>query len=259
MQCENCKKELEADAKFCPACGMKVESKPQKIYCMKCGTELGSEAKFCSNCGTEVGTAKNMAAEQLENVKQSNRVINSENSQKTKKLLKKCKEMLINLWKEFMEGEHTINQIVAMIVAFLTMASIDETFFYYTYQGWGEFESKNLSLLDIALELDSEMTISLTLQGVILISGIVVIVGHMKRRKKYAVIGSLGLIIGEIIGWVVFSVWLVALDIADSFLSIIGFSGYADITIWSYIFLFGPCICLIASLLKPISWKKKKE
>ena len=48
--CENCKAEIDANAKFCPECGAKQEAK----FCAECGEKLDSNAKFCANCGKKV-------------------------------------------------------------------------------------------------------------------------------------------------------------------------------------------------------------
>lgn len=50
MLCQNCKNEIEENAKFCPYCGKGVE---MKKFCSSCGAELREGQKYCPNCGTE--------------------------------------------------------------------------------------------------------------------------------------------------------------------------------------------------------------
>lgn len=53
MECMNCSSELPANAKFCPACGSKVQKTRSRI-CSSCGEKLRPKAKFCQNCGIPV-------------------------------------------------------------------------------------------------------------------------------------------------------------------------------------------------------------
>jgi len=46
--CPNCGSALQAGAKFCAECGIKVE--PQR-FCTACGGPVSSNAKFCPECG----------------------------------------------------------------------------------------------------------------------------------------------------------------------------------------------------------------
>jgi hypothetical protein len=53
--CRSCgKKELPPDARFCPACGNKVEIKNPGKTCSICGTRMPEEARFCGKCGTRL-------------------------------------------------------------------------------------------------------------------------------------------------------------------------------------------------------------
>jgi class 3 adenylate cyclase len=53
MRCPNCTTELMAGAKFCHACGTRVESS-----CPNCGAAVRAEFRFCPECGTAIGVAK---------------------------------------------------------------------------------------------------------------------------------------------------------------------------------------------------------
>jgi predicted ATPase/class 3 adenylate cyclase/regulation of enolase protein 1 (concanavalin A-like superfamily) len=50
MKCPKCNHENREEAKFCEACGAKLQ-----LACPKCGSELRSQARFCDNCGAEIG------------------------------------------------------------------------------------------------------------------------------------------------------------------------------------------------------------
>lgn len=63
-KCPNCSAELKDTARFCMACGMKLNVEPsagqdseQKIPCPKCGNLLKLTAKFCIACGTRLNAA----------------------------------------------------------------------------------------------------------------------------------------------------------------------------------------------------------
>ncbi|MFC1717930.1 AAA family ATPase [Candidatus Poribacteria bacterium] len=49
MKCSKCEHENPGGAKFCMACGTKLEP-----VCSECGAKLPSEAKFCMKCGTKI-------------------------------------------------------------------------------------------------------------------------------------------------------------------------------------------------------------
>lgn len=53
LECPNCKHKLNAESKFCPECGTKIEVAKNK-FCSECGAKLESGVKFCSECGTKV-------------------------------------------------------------------------------------------------------------------------------------------------------------------------------------------------------------
>jgi membrane protease subunit (stomatin/prohibitin family) len=51
VKCSECGEVVSGNAKFCPACGAKIE--PLKTaFCAECGSPLSENAKFCPNCGT---------------------------------------------------------------------------------------------------------------------------------------------------------------------------------------------------------------
>ena len=54
MQCSGCGQVLPLQAKFCYACGTKVEHQ-KSGYCIECGEMLPENARFCANCGTRRG------------------------------------------------------------------------------------------------------------------------------------------------------------------------------------------------------------
>ncbi|MBQ6275644.1 MAG: zinc ribbon domain-containing protein [Bacteroidales bacterium] len=51
MKCSKCNAEIAENARFCPVCGTKVESKNK---CPNCGEKLKDGAKFCTKCGTKI-------------------------------------------------------------------------------------------------------------------------------------------------------------------------------------------------------------
>jgi len=63
MQCPNCQHQNPPQAKFCMACGTKLE-----LACSQCGTKLPPEAKFCLQCGTKVGAAAPVTVPKLEDM-----------------------------------------------------------------------------------------------------------------------------------------------------------------------------------------------
>ncbi|MGL4344363.1 MAG: SPFH domain-containing protein [Cellulosilyticaceae bacterium] len=54
-RCGKCQAELPPNAKFCMACGEKVEAVlPKNKFCPECGTKMEQTAKFCMECGFKV-------------------------------------------------------------------------------------------------------------------------------------------------------------------------------------------------------------
>ena len=49
MECRSCGRSLDADARFCPACGTEAY-----VACSACGSELDADARFCKHCGQAV-------------------------------------------------------------------------------------------------------------------------------------------------------------------------------------------------------------
>ena len=61
VKCSQCGANLNADAKFCPQCGTRIEppvpeaaEAPQSRVCPGCGAEVAPGMKFCSQCGARV-------------------------------------------------------------------------------------------------------------------------------------------------------------------------------------------------------------
>lgn len=61
MICKNCGNEITDSAKFCTACGVKIENEETESnvnegvqLCKKCNAELKNGALFCNRCGTSV-------------------------------------------------------------------------------------------------------------------------------------------------------------------------------------------------------------
>jgi adenylate cyclase len=50
MDCRNCGRTLDDDARFCPTCGLAVS-----LACTSCGASLDADARFCQKCGQPVG------------------------------------------------------------------------------------------------------------------------------------------------------------------------------------------------------------
>jgi len=50
--CPSCNAPLEANVKFCPECGAKIQA---RSHCTQCGANLNPGAKFCPDCGAKVG------------------------------------------------------------------------------------------------------------------------------------------------------------------------------------------------------------
>ncbi|MDR1832223.1 MAG: zinc ribbon domain-containing protein [Fusobacteriaceae bacterium] len=66
QKCVKCGAENAADAKFCKACGTKLEKepekqpeevKPAKVVCPVCGVECEPDARFCQECGYDLTQA----------------------------------------------------------------------------------------------------------------------------------------------------------------------------------------------------------
>lgn len=54
IECSNCHAKLDANAKFCPECGNKIEAK-KPAFCTECGEPIKPGSKFCPGCGTKIG------------------------------------------------------------------------------------------------------------------------------------------------------------------------------------------------------------
>ncbi|HUZ33025.1 MAG TPA: adenylate/guanylate cyclase domain-containing protein [Xanthobacteraceae bacterium] len=50
--CSNCGKDIPADSRFCPACGV-----PQALACAACGHVNAANSRFCAQCGGKLGEA----------------------------------------------------------------------------------------------------------------------------------------------------------------------------------------------------------
>lgn len=53
VECPNCHYPLPEAAKFCPKCGIKIETQ-WPAFCMECGSSLRPGAKFCPKCGAKI-------------------------------------------------------------------------------------------------------------------------------------------------------------------------------------------------------------
>ena len=51
MECRDCGRALDADAHFCPGCGIALEA-----TCIGCGAALDADARSCQTCGQPVAT-----------------------------------------------------------------------------------------------------------------------------------------------------------------------------------------------------------
>ncbi|WP_028582730.1 SPFH domain-containing protein [Desulfogranum japonicum] len=54
QQCSSCGKNLTPGAKFCSRCGQSTQASPQIAHCTKCGTENLPGAIFCNQCGEKM-------------------------------------------------------------------------------------------------------------------------------------------------------------------------------------------------------------
>ncbi len=54
IECSNCHAKLNANSKFCPECGNKIEVR-KSSFCSECGEPVSPGSKFCVNCGTKIG------------------------------------------------------------------------------------------------------------------------------------------------------------------------------------------------------------
>lgn len=54
INCSSCNKEITANAKFCPFCGSKAETKPKPGFCKECNNQNPENAKFCGFCGDKM-------------------------------------------------------------------------------------------------------------------------------------------------------------------------------------------------------------
>jgi len=56
IECPNCHKQIDADAKFCTACGVNLSEAMQKKkmkICKLCKTAYEKELIFCPTCGAK--------------------------------------------------------------------------------------------------------------------------------------------------------------------------------------------------------------
>jgi len=56
MNCPNCQKPLQGDAKFCPYCGTAVS---KNLNCPSCGKKTEPDWVFCPGCGASLKGAPN--------------------------------------------------------------------------------------------------------------------------------------------------------------------------------------------------------
>lgn len=62
-KCPNCNYQTQDNAEaFCSKCGAKLETIPEKRYCISCGAELKPNANFCAHCGTKAEPAEEDAS-----------------------------------------------------------------------------------------------------------------------------------------------------------------------------------------------------
>lgn len=53
MKCNNCEKEINDNASYCPYCG-KIPNEPKELLCPKCHTQLMQDMIFCPSCGSKL-------------------------------------------------------------------------------------------------------------------------------------------------------------------------------------------------------------
>lgn len=53
MKCNNCEKEINDNASYCPYCG-KMPNEPKELLCPKCHTQLMQDMIFCPSCGSKL-------------------------------------------------------------------------------------------------------------------------------------------------------------------------------------------------------------
>jgi predicted amidophosphoribosyltransferase len=56
MNCPNCQKPLQEDAKFCPNCGTAIS---KNLHCPSCGKKADPGWAFCPGCGASLKGAPN--------------------------------------------------------------------------------------------------------------------------------------------------------------------------------------------------------
>ena len=55
MKCRQCGAEVKEGAKYCKACGAKLDNQPETAgFCKVCGAPLKPGAAFCTACGAKV-------------------------------------------------------------------------------------------------------------------------------------------------------------------------------------------------------------
>lgn len=60
MICPHCKRAIQDDSVFCPACGVSIDSAQSDTkYCSRCGKEIESGSSFCKYCGTDIRNTEN--------------------------------------------------------------------------------------------------------------------------------------------------------------------------------------------------------
>lgn len=57
VKCAGCGKNMTPTAKFCSRCGRPAEAPPTVLFCPKCGAENIPDALFCNACGEKIGDA----------------------------------------------------------------------------------------------------------------------------------------------------------------------------------------------------------
>ncbi|MGN0298944.1 MAG: hypothetical protein ACI4C1_07185 [Lachnospiraceae bacterium] len=147
-----------------------------------------------------------------------------------------------------------LNQKIVMASSLLMLISLRKSFASLSVNAFGVGGSQKMKLSEfIELSGDSPDLII----GMAFFSCMVVIVAQFLKRKSLTLIGCAGMILADIFIYLQMETVALGSDFMFAILEEIGIGGGVKTTLWGKIILIAPFICLVMTLIKPISSKKK--